>query len=61
MIIIKIEVGMGEEKIIVIIIKEFIVGIHTLKPNLFKLMAHVSHHRVYKQESKLITTYLTTL
>ena len=52
---------MGEEEVEVIIIKKFIMGIHTLKPNLFKLIARVSHHRVYKRESKLIAAYLTTL
>ena len=47
-IIIKVEVGIGEKEIEIIIIKEFIMGICTLKPNLFGLVACVSHHRVYK-------------
>ena len=46
MIIIKVKVGIGEEEIMVIIIKEFIVGIYILKLNLFKLVAYVSYHRV---------------
>ena len=52
---------MGKKKVIIIIIKEFIVGIYILKLNLFKLVARVSHHKIYRQELKLITTYLTTL
>ena len=52
---------MGEEEVIVIIIKKFIMGIRALKLNLFKLVARVSRHRVYKQKSKLIATYLTIL
>ena len=60
-IIIKVKVSMGEEKVMVIIIKEFIVGICALKPNLFRLIARVSRHRVYKQKLKLIAIYLTTL
>ena len=60
-IIIKVKVGMGKEEIMVIIIKEFIMGIYTLKPNLFGLITRVSYYRVYKQESKLIATYLTIL
>ena len=39
---------MGEEEVIIIIIKEFIIGIYVLKLNLFKLVARVSHYRVYK-------------
>ena len=61
MIIIKVKVSMGEKEVIVIIIKEFIVGIRTLEPNLFKLVARVSHYKVYRRELKLITTCLTTL
>ena len=57
----EVEVGMGEEEVIVIIIKEFIVGICVLKLNLFRLVARISHRRVYRWESKLIATYLTTL
>ena len=52
---------MGEEEVIIIIIKEFIVGIYTLEPNLFGLVARVSYHRVYKWELKLIAAYLTAL
>ena len=48
MVIIKVKVGMGEEEVVVIIIKEFIVGICALKLNLFKLMAYVSCYRVYR-------------
>ena len=46
MVIIKVEVGMGKEEIVVVIIKEFIVGICALKLNLFKLVARVSYYRV---------------
>ena len=60
-VIVKVEVSTGEEEIMVIIIKKFIVGIRTLKLNLFELMARVSYCRVYKRELKLIATYLTTL
>ena len=52
---------MGEEEVMVIIIKEFIVGIYALKLNLFELIARVSYYRVYRQELKLIATYLTVL
>ena len=48
MVIIKIEVNMGKEEIMVIIIKEFIVGIYILKLNLFGLMARVFYYRVYR-------------
>ena len=60
-IIIKVEVGMGKEKIEVVMMEEFIVGIYILELNLFRLIACVSRHRVYRWESKLIATYLTTL
>ena len=60
-IIIKVKVSMREEKVIVIIIKEFIMGIRTLKLNLFGLIARVFYRRVYRRELKLIITYLTTL
>ena len=46
MVIIKVEVGMGEEEIVVIIVKKFIVGICALEPNLFELVAHVSYYRI---------------
>ena len=52
---------MGKEEVIIIIIKEFIMGIYTLKLNLFGLVARVSHYRVYRLELKLIATYLTAL
>ena len=39
---------MGEEEVVVIIIKEFIIGIYILKLNLFKLVAYVSYYRVYR-------------
>ena len=45
----------------IIVVKEFIMGIYILKLNLFKLVARVSYYRVYRQELKLITTYLTIL
>ena len=47
-IIIKVKVSMGEKEIMVIIIKEFIMGICTLESNLFKLIARVSYYRVYR-------------
>ena len=52
---------MGEEEVMVIIIKKFIVGIYALELNLFELVARVSYYRVYRWELKLITAYLTTL
>ena len=52
---------MGEEEVIIVIIKEFIMGICALKLNLFGLVARVSFYRVYRWESKLIATYLTIL
>ena len=61
MVIIKVKVSIGEEEIMVIIVKEFIIGIYTLKLNLFGLVARVSYYRVYRQELKLIATCLTTL
>ena len=48
MIIIKVKVNMGEEEVIIIIIKEFIMKIYILEPNLFKLVARVSYYRVYR-------------
>ena len=47
-IIIKVKIGIGKKEVVVIIIKEFIVRIHALKPNLFKLVVLVSRHRVYR-------------
>ena len=46
MVIIKVKVGMGEEEVMIIIIKKFIVGICALELNLFKLIARVSYYRV---------------
>ena len=37
MVIIKVKVGMGEKEVVVIIIKKFIIGIRTLKLNLFSI------------------------
>ena len=42
----KVKVGMGEEEVIIIIIKEFIVGIYVLELNLFRLITHISCYRV---------------
>ena len=61
MVIIKVKVGMGEEEIVIFIVKKFIIGICALKPNLFKLVARVSRRRVCRQELKLIATCLITL
>ena len=52
---------MGKKEVVVIIVKEFIMGIRALKLNLFKLVARVSYHRIYKQKLKLIAIYLTIL
>ena len=52
---------MGKKEIMVVIVEEFIMGIYTLEPNLFGLITRVSHHKIYRWESKLIATYLTTL
>ena len=48
MIIIKVEVGMGKKEVIIIIVREFIVKIRALELNLFKLVARVSHYKVYR-------------
>ena len=61
MIIMEVKISMGEEEVMVIIIKEFIMGICALELNLFRLVTRVSHHRVCRRELKLIVTYLTTL
>ena len=61
MIIIKVKVGMGEKEVVVIIIKEFIMGICALELNLFGLVARVSRRRVCRRESKLIAACLTAL
>ena len=46
MVIIKVKVGMEEEEVVVIIVKEFVVGIFVLEPNLFRLVARVSCCRI---------------
>ena len=56
----EVKVGTGK-KIVVIIIKKFIVGICALEPNLFGLITRVSYYRVYRQKLKLTATCLTTL
>ena len=57
-----VEVKVGtEKKVMVIIIKEFIMGIYALEPNLFELVARVSYRRVYRRELKLIATCLIIL
>ena len=61
MIIIKVKVSMGEKEVMIIIVKKFIMRICALKLNLFRLVACVSHYRVCRWESKLITVYLTIL
>ena len=60
-IIVEVKVSTGEEKVIIIIVKKFIVGIRALKLNLFGLIAHVSRPRVCRQELKLIATCLIIL
>ena len=57
----EVKVSIKEEEVMVIIIKKFIIRIHALKLNLFKLVARVSYYRVCKQKLKLIATYLTIL
>ena len=47
-IIMKVEVSIGEKKVVIIIIKEFIVGIYTLKLNLFELVTRVFYYWVFK-------------
>ena len=61
MVIIEVKVGTREEEVIIIIVKKLIIGICALKLNLFRLITHVSHHRVYRYKLKLITTYLIIL
>ena len=61
MVIIKVKVSTGEEEIMIIIIKEFIVGIRARKLNLFRLVTRVSYYRVYRCELKLIAACLTAL
>ena len=60
-IIVEVKVGTGEKKVMVIIVKEFVVRIYTLELNLFRLVARVSCYKVYRYELKLIATYLTIL
>ena len=57
----EVKVGTGEKEVIVIIIKKFIMRICALEPNLFRLIARVSHYKVYSWESKLIAVCLTIL
>ena len=61
MIVVEVKVDTEKKKVMVIIVKEFIMGIHTLKLNLFELITCVSYCRVYKWELKLIAACLTTL
>ena len=44
----KVKVSIGEKEVIVIIVKKFIMRIRALELNLFRLIARVSHYRVYK-------------
>ena len=44
----EVKVGMGEEEVVIIIVKEFIVRIYALELNLFELVARVSCYRVYR-------------
>ena len=48
MVIIEVKVSIEKKEIKIIIIKEFIMGIRTLKLNLFGLIARVSRRRVYR-------------
>ena len=52
---------MREEEIVIFIVKKLIIGICALELNLFRLVARVSHYRVYKWELNLLATYLITL
>ena len=61
MVIVEVEVGMGEEEVVVVVVEEFIVGIRALEPNLFGLVARVSRCRVCRRESKLMAACLTAL
>ena len=45
-VIVKVKVGMEEKEVVIIIIKELVIGIYTLELNLFRLMARVSYRRV---------------
>ena len=56
----EVKVGTGK-KVVVIIVKEFIMGIYVLKLKLFGLMARVSRRRVCRWELKLIAACLTVL
>ena len=60
-IIVEAEISMGKDEVVVIIVKEFIMGIYVVELNLFRLVTCVSHYRVYKWELKLIAVCLTTL
>ena len=57
----EVKVGMGEKEIMVVIIKEFIMGIRTLELNLFELVARVSYRRICRWELKLMAACLTAL
>ena len=51
MIIIEVKVSI-EKKVIVVVVKKFVVRIRAPEPNLFGLVARVSYYRAYKQELK---------
>ena len=61
MVIIEVKVGTEKEEVIIIIIEKFVIGIRTLKLNLFGLVARVSRCEVYRRKLKLIAAYLTIL
>ena len=61
MIIMGVNVDMGKKKVIIIIVKKYIIRIYALELNLFRLITCVSYYRVYKQKLKLIAAYLTIL
>ena len=46
MVIIEVKVSMGEEEVVIIIVKKFIMRICALELNLFRLVACVSYYRV---------------
>ena len=48
MIIVGVNIDTEEEEVVVIIIKEFVMGIYALKLNLFELVTRVSYYRVCK-------------
>ena len=61
MVIVEVKVSTGEEEVVVVIIKKFIIRICALELNLFGLVTRVFCHRVYRCELKLIATCLTVL